>query len=778
MAVTDWPDSTFPVSANKQLRRWSIVFRDCVVSYPLFEEPGMKRFPVFGVRALLCLGAFLVFLPRPAASQSTNAVELPGLSRAERRKLLQKRTWEVTAAPVTGELHIDGAVDDPAWAAAAPITDFYQRERNEGLPATEQTEVRVLYDNHNLYVSFRCFDRHPEKVKARSMFRDENGTADDLVSVMVDAFNDHRGAIQFITNSSGLVEDMLQTGETTDTRDQNFDTVWYSKGRRTPTGFEVEIQIPFKSLRFNSPGPGQEVIFGIGFKRNIPRKNEEVYWPFVGNDSSWYRPAELGHLRGLHDITPGRSIELRPYALAGFDQDGTLGTTHARKNAGLDLKWGMTPGLTADFTVNTDFAQEEADIQQVNFTRFDLFFPEKRQFFLEGERMFQFGVPQEDDLVFTRRIGLSDSGEAIPIRAGARVSGRQGPFTLGFMNIETGEQDSQPAENFTVFRVQRDFLSRSSVGALFTNRQGGGKYNRVYGTDLHLLFKRVWFLEGFIVRSDSPGVTGGNNSAYLRFAYDTDRWGAYYRHLDISENFQPGIGFVLRPDSRENFSEVRYSPRPDLSWVRQFSLDGYVRYITDHQNTLETRLRAGEFTTNLETGDIVTFRVVNDLESIQQPFALRSNVVIPPGTYQFNTFESYFETFKRRHFVIKLDFTTGGFWSGNRNTFMLDVDHRITQHLELAGTYTINWIALPQGQFTSHLLSSRLSWIFSNTVALFTLFQYDNDTNQFSSNIRFRWEIRPGSDFYIVYDETDDTTNPLKMTNRTLAVKLNYLFAF
>jgi len=504
-----------------------------------------------------------------------------------------------------------------------------------------------------------------------------------------------------------------------------------------------------------------------------------MYWPFVSNNSSWYRPAELGHLRGLHNIEPGRSIEVRPYVLGGLNQDGDLATTDARKNAGLDLKWGLTPGLTADFSVNTDFAQEEADVQQINFTRFSLFFPEKRQFFLEGERMFQFGVPQEDDLVFTRRIGLSDStGEAIPIRAGARLSGREGPFTLGLMNIETGEGGGQPAENFTVVRVRRDFLSRSSVGAIFTNRQGGGKYNRVYGTDLHLLLKRAWYLEGFLARSDSPGLAGGNNSGYFRFAYDTDRWGAYYRHLDIGENFQPGIGFVLRPDSRENYSQARYSPRPDLSWVRQFTFDTSVRYITDQKNTLETRERAGEFTTNLETGDIVTFRAVNHFEFIDKPFALRSDVLIPPGAYRFNTFESYFETFRRRHFVLKLDFVTGGFWSGNRNTFSADLDHRITQHLELAGVYTVNWVNLPQGQFTSHLVSGRFYWVFSNTVALFTLFQYNHDTNLFSSNIRFRWEIRPGSDFYIVYNETDDTMTAVRMKNRSLAVKLNYLFSF
>ncbi len=728
---------------------------------------------------ILFLAVVLLFLSSGSAlAQDDNGVDLSRLSRAERRKLLQDRTWEAVAVPVQGDFRLDGRMDEPAWNAAPPITDFYQRERNEGLPGTEITEVRLLYDQHNLYIGFRCFDREPGRIKARSIFRDENGTADDLLGVMLDSFNDHRGAIQFVTNASGLVEDLLQTGETTDTRDQNFDTVWNSKGSRTPTGFEVEIQIPFKSLRFSAPAAGQEVIFGIGFKRNIPRKNEEVYWPFVPNDSSWYRPAELGHLRGLHGIEPGRHVEAHPYVLGGANQDGDADKTTGRKGAGLDLKWGVTPGLTADFTVNTDFAQEEADVQQVNFTRFSLFFPEKRQFFLEGERMFQFGVPQEDDLVFTRRIGLSDTGEIIPIRAGARLSGRQGRYTVGAMNIETEETDNHPAENFSVFRVRRDFLSRSSVGAVITNRQGGGSFNRVFGLDLHLLLKRVWFLEGFVARADKPGPSKGMDSRYMRFAYDTDRWGANYRYLDVGDNFQPGIGFVRRPDSRENFSELRYSPRPGLSWIRQFSFKASMRYITDQRNTLETRERQTEFTTNFETGDIATFRFNNHLEFIDKPFVLRKDVVIPPGTYRFNTLESYFETFRRRHWVIKLDFATGGFWSGDRDTVSIDLAHRLNRHLDISGTYSVNWIDLPQGKFTSHLVLSRFQWLFTTRLALFTLFQYNHDTRLFSSNIRLRWILKPSSDFYVVYNETDDRTDVFRMKSRSLAVKLNYLFAF
>ena len=294
----------------------------------------------------------------------------------------------MTAVPVKGALVIDGRVSDAAWSRAVPVMSLYQRETFKGLPATEPTHVWVLFDDTNLYIGVRCFDSDPSRPLARSMFRDENIGSDDALAVMIDAYNDHRSAVFLATNANGALFDMLQNGEESSSRNLNWDTVWYSRGSQTENGWEAEIVIPFKSLRFDAPEDGREILFGIGFKRKLPRKNEETYWPFVGNDSTWYRPAELGTLRGLKNIRSGRSVELRPYVLGGFDRTVALDETSTRQEIGADAKWGVTTGLTADFTVNTDFAQEEADVQQINLTRFSLFFPEKRQIFLESERSF------------------------------------------------------------------------------------------------------------------------------------------------------------------------------------------------------------------------------------------------------------------------------------------------------------------------------------------------------------------------------------------------------
>ncbi len=726
---------------------------------------------------VLAFGLALVVSPHAASAQPPPSGD--GAAEAQRIAELKQRAWDVRAARVErGVIKVDGALSEEAWSRAEPVTEFFQRERRrQGQPATERTEVRVLHDDLNLYVGFRCFDTHPDLVKARSIFRDEAVGSDDAVAIMLDAYNDDRSAIQFATNYNGLMEDLLQTGETERTRNGNFDIVWNSRGRRIAEGYEVEVMIPFKSLRFDPPHGGHETVFGIGFKRNIPRKNEEMVWPFVSNDSSWYRPAALGDLRGLEGIRPGRSLELRPYALGGVMRDFAELDADSRHGAGLDVKWGVRTGLTADFTAHTDFAQEEADVQQINFTRFSLFFPEKRQFFLEGQQMFQVGVAREADLIFTRRIGLSSRGEVIPLIGGGRLSGRQGRTTLGVMTIQTDRFGATASQNFTVMRVQRDVFSRSKVGAIVTNVQGGGRFNRVAGADANIFFKDVWAAEGFIARMDEPGRTSGARAAYGRFALDTDRVGASYRYLDLGENFRPGVGFVQRPDSRHHSAVGRYSPRPRLDFVRQLTMTGEFQYVTNQQNVLETRERELTMRSDFESGDAVSAGYTQSLEFIAQPFRLRRDVVILPGTYRFESFGANFNSFRRRHLTLNVGLDTGGFWTGARDTLSIRSGWRINTHVGISGNYEINWIDLPEGTFTTQLVSSRLQTALSNTLAILTLLQYNHDTRQLSTNLRFNWIPKPGTDFFIVYNELDDRTSGLAVRNRSIVVKINYLFA-
>ncbi|HXH07022.1 MAG TPA: DUF5916 domain-containing protein [Vicinamibacterales bacterium] len=716
--------------------------------------------------ALLVLCAALGGPPLAAAQDALSP------DRDARVRALRRRTWEIRAARTDAPIRIDGRLDDAGWRLAEPVVDFYQRERNEGLPASERTEVRVVYDEQNLYVGFRCYDSEPERVRARAIFRDESAGADDLVAIMIDAYHGHRSAIQFVSNANGVIYELLQTGETENTRNANFDTVWLARGARTPEGYEVEFAIPLKSLRFAPPRPGEEAVFGIGFKRNIPRKNEEAVWPFVPNDSSWYRPAELGHLRGLVDIHPGRNLQVRPYALAGALQEAGR-AADSRRDVGLDVKWGVTTGLTADFTVNTDFAQEEADVQQINFTRFSLFFPEKRQFFLEGQQAFQFGIPREAELVFTRRIGLSPRGEVVPIAAGARLSGRQGATTVGAMSIRTAEAAGLPAQTFSVVRLRRDLFARSSVGALLTDVQGGGGFDRVVGADASFLFREVWTAEGFAARQQTSEPVPGGHIGYGRFAYETDLFDAEASYLDIGEGFRPGIGFVRRRDLRRYDAGLTFSPRPASRLVRQYRFSSRLSYATNQAGRLETREREAEAGVEFESGDSLGVEYQQNYEFLPEPFEIQG-VPVLPGVYRWSDARVELETFRRRHAQVELSYSTGGFWDGTRDILAVDTRYRVSTALGLSGAYEINWVDLPRGRFTTHLLSARVQLAFRNDVALFSLLQYNHESREFSTNIRFRWIPRPGSDFFIVYNGLEE--RGVGGRSRSLVVKLAYLF--
>ena len=715
----------------------------------------------------------LIVAPARAQDPATGADATAARSSAERIRELESRPWDIHAARVRPEdVEVDGRLDEAAWQTAEVINEFYQRSTREVTTASERTEVRALYDDEYLYLGVWAWDNEPEKMEIKAIFNNE-GSPGDVMNIVIDAYHAHRSALQFSTNANGVLHDWLQTGETAATRDDSFDTVWMSKGRRLPYGYEIEVAIPFTSLRFEAQPPGQEVIFGIGFRRNIPRKNEEAIWPYVSRDSDWQRPAEYGHLRGLIDVRPGRNLEVRPYVLGGATRDFSRALTDTRRDVGMDVKWGVTPALTADFSVNTDFAQEEADVQQVNLTRFSLFFPEKRQFFLEGRQAFQFGVGREIDLAFTRRIGLSPAGQPVPIRAGARLSGREGPTSIGAMNIQTADASGLPGQNFSVIRLKRDMLARSSIGGILTNVQGGGQVNRVYGADASFYLRRLWFLEGWLAGMDESGASR-SGAGYGRVAYERDRVGAGYTLLSIGEGFRPGVGFVRRPDSRQHASEVRFSPRPQWNLVRQLHFRGTVDYTTNQQNVLESRDRAASAQVEFETGHIATLTSTNVSESIATPFRLRSDVAIASGVYTFNNVALTVQTPSRRHLNIRSTITTGGFWNGSRDEFVTSGDYRPSTHLKLSWNYSINRVSLPGGRWTSHLLSSGFMIPFDANMAILSLFQYNRDTRQISSNIRFRWIPKPRSDFYIVYNELDSDDPRLIRVNRSLTVKMNY----
>ena len=730
--------------------------------------------------------AAVLALPPPAPVSPT-AEELRRMPREARVAALDARSWEIRAEPVGAEgISVDGWLDEPGWERAVPVGDFYERETREGLPSTETTVVRVLYDEENLYFGFWCTLEDAERHRPRTMFRDENIASDDAVAIMLDAYNDRRSAVFLATNANGIVFDMSQNGQDARTRNLDWDTVWESRGRHLPGGWTAEVRVPLKSLRFRAPAPGQPTVFGVGFKRNIPMKNEEVYWPFVGNDSTWYRPAELGELRGLEGIRPGRNVEIRPHVLGGLDGGRDWEGEPARADAGLDLKWGVTPGLTADFTWNTDFAQEEVDDLQINFSRFSLRFPEKRQIFLEGQRNFQFGERRDADLVFTRRIGLSDSGEAVPILGGGRLSGRHGAYTLGLMGMATGAAADLPGERFTVARVRRDVFSRSTVGAVFTDRSGGGAANRVVGLDTSLFFRKVWTFEGVWARvfdtpgttgPDDLGATGGENRGLAsgRLSFDSDLLGGTLKFIEIGDGFDPGIGFVRRTAMRKIYTSARVSPRPRAPWLRQMHFQANLQRITDLANVPETRRVDLSGRATLESGDEFEVEVSDARETTTYDYAI-GEVPVPAGDYPFRRYSFSVNTYRRRYASVRAGYEFGGFWGGERDEWSVGANYRVNRNFGLNGSYAHNRLRLPGGDFDTHLFSTRMRVAFRNDLVLLGLFQFNHATGDLASNVRFNWIPKPGTDLFLVYTELDEWHDAFFVRNRSLSVKLNYLF--
>ena len=543
---------------------------------------------------------------------------------------------------------VDGRLDDPIYEVVPAIDGFVQQLPDEGAPATEPTELWLLFDDDNVYVSARCWDSQPERMVANEMTRDARAIwRNDSLSVLFDTFHDRRNGMSFTTTPLGGLLDNIVTDE----RDVNLDwnTVWDAQTSVFEHGWMVEMVIPFKSLRFQAGGAQ---IWGVNVSRRIQWKNETTFLspvPASLDRLGMLQVSAAATLVGIEPPTTLRNLEIKPYAISGTltDRDATpVRSNDVTGDIGLDLKYGLTRSLIADFTVNTDFAQVEADERQVNLTRFSLFFPEKREFFLEGQGIFAFGDPvagtrrqnvRPSDtpvLFFSRRIGLED-GEQVPILAGGRVTGRAGAYSVGLLNIQTGDSATADAisTNFSVVRLKRDILRRSNVGVIYTRRSqllDADGVNQVYGADLNFRFYENVSLSSYYARTDTLGLEGSDASYRGKFEYTGDRYGIEVEHLTVDEQFNPEIGFVRRDDFRRNFAQLRFSPRPRaIPWLRRLIYQGSFDYITDTPGTLETREGKLRFEMELENSDKWHVEYTDSFEGLQEDFEIADDVVLP-----------------------------------------------------------------------------------------------------------------------------------------------------
>jgi hypothetical protein len=713
----------------------------------------------------------------------------------------------IRAVRLTGPLRLDGQIDEAIYSTVEPISDFIQMEPAGGQLASEKTEVWLFFDQDNVYVTARAWESRPDRMIANEMRRDSNNilTGGDHLGFSLDTFYDRRNAAQFTVNALGARFD----GQSTNERQYNGDwnPIWDVAVGRFDGGWTVEAAIPFKSLRYR---PGRAQIWGFNARRQSKWKNEISYIvripPAFGLGRGSFAASLFATVVGLEAPSGAKNLEVKPYAIADLTTD--LNATPRISNDfgrdfGLDVKYGVTQNMTTDFTYNTDFAQVEADEQQINLTRFNLFFPEKREFFLENQGTFDVGGVRAGGvgtvgqgggnapiLFYSRRIGLSQQGRTlreVPILAGGRLTGRAGRYTIGLLSIQTKDEPSVASEstNFSVLRVKRDVLRRSSIGAIFTNRsvaQSQPGSSVLYGVDGTFVFYQNVYVNTYWARSHTDGLEGDDLSYRAQFEYVGDRYGVQVERLRVGDNFNPEIGFVRRDDLRESYGQLRFSPRPArIKWVRKFSWIGTINYIEDGAGLLETREIDGEFAIELQNSDRFNLGFTDSFELLQQPFAITPTVRIPVGGYDFAWGRVGYSFGQQRPFSGNLLAEHGTFYDGHRTTLGFSRPRlNLTPQASVEPSFSINWIDLPYGSFTTRLVGSRVTYTLTPLVFASALVQYNSSSNRVSTNLRLRWEYQPGSELFVVYNDERDSLSPgfPSLQNRALIVKVNRLFRF
>ena len=707
-------------------------------------------------------------------------------------------------------IQLDGRLDEPVYETVPPITDFVQQSPEAGAPATEETEAWVMFDQTSIYVSGRVWDSAPPSQWVMNEMRRDTtqGRQNDIFTVMFDTFYDHRNGVGFYTNPVGGFGEFQITNEGNPNNDWN--PVWDVRTGRFEGGWTVEMEIPFKSLRYR---PGVSQIWGFQIRRNIRRKNEFTHMTSIpislGDWGGIFRVSYAPTLIGLEVPEAGNNLQIKPYGIGGVTTDVTSDLRNARNGEfGLDAKYGITQNLTADFTYNTDFAQVEVDEQQVNLTRFSLFFPEKREFFLEGGGIFDFaqgglsgrrglrrtgggrGGGDRPTMFFSRRIGF-ESGGIVPILGGARITGKAGPFDVGALSIQSDESldVGTKSTNFSVFRVKRDIFRRSSVGGLFTNRSvslAGEGANQAFGVDGTFSFYDNVSAITYFAQTKTPGVTERDKSYQAEFAYNGDRYGLTANHLVVEDNFIPEVGFVRRDNFRLTSLSARFSPRPrSIELVRQFTFGGQIDYfITADRRLLETRSRNLRFDSAFENSDRFGASLTNNYELLVEPFEISDGVTLPVGGYGFTNAEVSYSFGSQRRVSGDFSFTAGDFWSGKVRTLAYSRGRvSLVDQVSVEPAISFNWVDLPEGSFNTNLVSTRFNYTFTPRMFFSGLVQYDSNSDTWSNNLRLRWEYSPGSELFVVYTEDRDT-DPFtpdrfsELRNRGFVVKMTRLFRF
>tara|TARA_Y100000588_G_scaffold387530_1_gene485511 strand:- start:5555 stop:8365 length:2811 start_codon:yes stop_codon:yes gene_type:complete len=731
-----------------------------------------------------------------------------GLGNGSKRKA--RRT--VYAARVEEGPVLDGELDDPVWTSARPIEGFLQRDPNYWVPSDEKTVARIIYDDENLYFGFDCPIPDGSGSVAKNMRRDSELTSDDNIQILLDTFNDRQNGFFFFVNPLGAQADYLLSNEGR-TYNRDWDCNWTCKTVRKQDRWTAEVQIPFSQLRFK---PGDEMVWGINLSRFIANKNEASQL-VVGVQSSSpterYLMMDIGELKGLRQVNARRPIQIKPYVLPGSSKDFTVTdpSENSSFDTGLDLRYGITSNIGLDVSYKTDFAQVEGDQEQTNLTQFSLFFPEKREFFLEGANLFEFGeaarfrgsgTEPPTLLFYSRRIGLEEKRK-VPIQVGAKIAGKEGRTSIGALTVLTDpisfEDDSDSIHvrrtNYSVLRVKRDLFARSNVGFIMVNKQidgtldGWNTYNRAAGIDFSYSPTSKLNFQGFAARTWDSNIEGTGDAGFFFLNYRGGKFWSRLKYLDVEENFEPAVGFINRRDDLPGFRRynvyLRWRPRPSFANVRYMSIGPELELFADRANNVKYWTGEASWYTLFNNGDAWSTQLTRFYDVVTEQFApsdRQSDVIIPPGTYKFTTFRTGPRPSGKRWIVPRFSFEAGTYYTGKRYTFRSQSEFRPTGRASFEVDYRGNWIRLPQANLSIHTLSTRFLYSITTNFFVKVFSQWNNDDETVGTNFLLNWQYRPGSDIFLVfdsgYDTADDPINgggfKLTQRSRSVLLKLSY----
>jgi hypothetical protein len=740
-----------------------------------FSLPFIYRQLVF-VLTLLLISIGTAWSQEAQTSNNTRGETL----NPERRTMLAEQMKE-------GEqIVLDGVLDEPVWKRTVPANNFIQQDPVLGGTPTEQTEVHIAFNSTTLYMGVICYDSEPDLLLGNTMKRDEFLSADDRFMWTMDPFLDQQNGYFFEMNPSGLMADQLLSSAGSN---RNWDGIWNAQVKRSELGWTIEIQIPFRTISFDPDA--QE--WGINFQRTVRRKNEENLWTGYLRNQGLRRLEYGGLLTGITNINQGVGLDVIPYVSGNMsDSPGRQPKQALDRTAdiGVDLSYNLTPSLRTNLTINTDFAETEVDQRLVNLTRFPLFFPEKRAFFLDGATLFNF----YDDYTpvrpfFSRRIGLDEEGQPQPIAIGGKLIGQVGSDDIGMLYVRTNETTTGAAEDFAVMRLRHRFWAQSFIGAIHTRRNKSGNTLQTTGFDFRLgtgTFLGDQNLEfgGFFLWNTNLLDTGKNSANGIRLGFPNDPWNVSFSVESIEENVDPALGFVQRTGFRDYNPRISFMPRPtNHSWIRRFQFGLFMNLITDMNDQWLTRnIQWKVFGIDTHSQDTIAFTVLPKFERLQKNFEISKGLVLPKGkTYNFTRFQIEGQTANRRMIATNVNYEWGGFFSGDRRQLTINANFRPRRGIRIQIEGEWNNVSLTEGRFDTQVYRMISDTQFNPWIFVVNTFQYDSVSDRLGWQARFRWTLTPGNDLFVVYTQNwanEPVLDRFITQDRRAATKLVYTKRF